>query len=38
MTKTKITPITLEGILRVIGVKYIYILSYFIWLTSEAKP
>ena len=24
MTKTKITPITLEGILRVIGVKYIY--------------
>lgn len=25
MTKTKITPITQEGILRVIGVKYKYI-------------
>lgn len=36
MTKTKITPITLEGILRVIGVKYIYPIL-FIWLTSEAK-
>lgn len=28
MTKTKITPITLEGILRVIGVKYIYPILY----------
>lgn len=30
MTKTKITPITLEGILRVIGVKYIlFYMAYF---------
>lgn len=29
MTKTKITPITLEGILRVIGVKYIYSILFY---------
>ena len=33
MTKTTITPITLEGILRVIGVKYIdpilFCMAYF---------
>ena len=36
MTKTKITPITLEGILRVIGVKYIYPILFYI-LTSSLK-
>lgn len=29
MTKTKITPITLEGLLRVIGVKYIYPILFY---------